>query len=161
MPAEFIALVTFRWFLALLGVCSNFCLFYVSIRAKWKSKNSLTIGIRFLHGTCNFLIMFNALCLTLLLAFSTVGFVLIISGFGYIPLIQCFYIQALPIFVGNLVLVTMLAIGIDRLLSVTVSMWFVRILNGKNKKKLEKFKKENFSQCEFARLLKNVFVFVK
>uniref|UniRef100_A0A183BT19 Xanthine permease n=1 Tax=Globodera pallida TaxID=36090 RepID=A0A183BT19_GLOPA len=110
VPLEFTVLVVVRFIIAIIGVLFNACLLYVAVN---------TYALR---GSCNFLISFNAFCLVMFLPFMGVG----VFKSSFVPIQTCFWWQFIPMFFGNLFIISTLAIAIDRLLSVLFSSWHSR-----------------------------------
>uniref|UniRef100_A0A914I2U5 G-protein coupled receptors family 1 profile domain-containing protein n=1 Tax=Globodera rostochiensis TaxID=31243 RepID=A0A914I2U5_GLORO len=110
VPLGFTVLVVVRFIIAIIGVVFNACLLYVAVTTYA------------LQGSCNFLIAFNAFCLVMFLPFMGVG----VFKCSFVPIQTCFWWQFIPMFFGNLFIISTLAIAIDRLLSVLFSAWHSR-----------------------------------
>uniref|UniRef100_A0A914IH64 G-protein coupled receptors family 1 profile domain-containing protein n=1 Tax=Globodera rostochiensis TaxID=31243 RepID=A0A914IH64_GLORO len=83
---------------------------------------------RRLRSRCNALLAFDAACAGIAFVTNIVTFAVVCSAQKFIKLRQCFWLQFVPTICLNLLLNAMLAVGIERLVSVVAPFW-VNTLN--------------------------------
>ncbi|KAL3118461.1 hypothetical protein niasHT_008693 [Heterodera trifolii] len=96
---------------ALMGVCFNSCLIYVTIKSKS------------LHSPCNFLVALCAFFASFLLIGSTSKFFVFLFGFNFISLRSCFFMQIAFCFGTSCAANLQLFIAIDRFFGVVFPLW--------------------------------------
>ncbi|KAL3087342.1 hypothetical protein niasHT_026864 [Heterodera trifolii] len=107
VPLAFLALIVIRFLIAIIGILFNASLLYVAV-------NTYD-----LQGSCNFLIAFNAFCLVIFMPFMSIS----VFNHSLMPVQTCFWWELVPMFFGNLFMVSTLAVAFDRLLSVLLPAW--------------------------------------
>ncbi|KAH7703937.1 Protein SRSX-29 [Aphelenchoides avenae] len=81
-----------------------------------------TIRNKSLHGNCNYLLAFNAICDSWHQTAHILFGYIVYSGTNFIPFMHCMAFQTFPLMGVHLSITATLAIGIDRLLSVVFPM---------------------------------------
>uniref|UniRef100_A0A914IEW3 G-protein coupled receptors family 1 profile domain-containing protein n=1 Tax=Globodera rostochiensis TaxID=31243 RepID=A0A914IEW3_GLORO len=115
-PIGFIVICIVRLMLSIVGLIFNGALIFVTFRS------------RRLRSRCNALLAFDAACSGIAFVCNFVTFAVVCSGKKFIELRQCFWLQFLPTIAMSLLLNSMLAVGIERLVSVVAPFW-VNTLN--------------------------------
>ncbi|KAL3087467.1 hypothetical protein niasHT_023715 [Heterodera trifolii] len=108
------------------GIISFFCFVGIFLNA---SLVYVTTKTTKLHTHCPLLLAFHSLTVIPVLVGISFKFLLLLSGFDFVPLLRCYHFLLVGLICAGLCTAAQLAIGYDRLLSVLVPTWYKQ-MNG-------------------------------